>query len=88
MVDELGDLGWDPPVLPGVITVTNPTSVKRFASIHLYTLNVPEAAEGCWTGWVGRLQGSSRRAVRLNAGFQMPARSAGCFAECRRARNR
>ena len=46
MVDELGDLGWDPPVLPGVITVTNPTSVKRFASIHLYTLNVPEAAEG------------------------------------------
>ena len=46
MVDELGDLGWDPPVLPGVITVTNPTSVKRFAGIHLYTLNVPEAAEG------------------------------------------
>jgi methylenetetrahydrofolate reductase (NADPH) len=90
MVDELGELGCDTPVLPGVITVTNPTSVKRFADmngtttpddlwnrleaagpaerlriacdqaaglaaelldlgapgIHLYTLNVPEAAEG------------------------------------------
>ncbi|MED5599800.1 MAG: methylenetetrahydrofolate reductase [Actinomycetota bacterium] len=37
---------------------------------------------------LGRLQGSSRRAGRLNAGFQMPARSAGCSAECRRARDR
>ncbi len=52
MVDDLGDLGCDPPLLPGVITVTNPTSVKRFAGIHVYTLNVLEAAEGCWTGWV------------------------------------
>ena len=96
MVDELGELGCDTPVLPGVITVTNPPRVKRFADmngtttpddlwnrleaagpaerlriacdqaaglaaelldlgapgIHLYTLNVPEAAEGCWTVWV------------------------------------
>ena len=61
MVDDLGDLGCDPPLLPGVITVTNPTSVKRFAGIHVYT---------------------------LNAGFRMPARSAGCSADCRRVRNR
>ena len=46
MVDDLGDLGCDPPLLPGVITVTNPTSVKRFAGIHVYTLNVLEATEG------------------------------------------
>lgn len=90
MADELADLGCDTPVLPGVIPVTNPASVRRFADmngtavpealwsllkaaegeerlriacdeaaaladelldggapgIHLYTLNVPEAAEG------------------------------------------
>lgn len=90
MADELADLGCDTPVLPGVIPVTNPASVRRFPDmngtavpealwsrleaaegeerlriacdeaaaladelldggapgIHLYTLNVPEAAEG------------------------------------------
>ncbi len=90
MVDELADLGCTTPVFPGVIPVTNPASVARFAAmngtevpadlwnrlesvdgaerlriacdeaasladelladevpgIHLYTLNVPEAAEG------------------------------------------
>ena len=90
MVDELAGLGCEVPVLAGVIPVTNPASVKRFADmngtdtpsglwqrledadgserlriavdaaaglvqelldlgtpgIHLYTLNVPEAAEG------------------------------------------
>lgn len=90
MVDELDALGCDTPVLAGVIPVTNPASVRRFADmngtnvpadlwerleavdgderlriaveaaaalvgqlldvgvpgIHLYTLNVPEAAEG------------------------------------------
>jgi methylenetetrahydrofolate reductase (NADPH) len=34
MVDELADLGCDTPVIPGVIPVTNPVSVQRFADMN------------------------------------------------------
>jgi methylenetetrahydrofolate reductase (NADPH) len=34
MVDELRDLDCDTPVIPGVIPVTNPVSVKRFADMN------------------------------------------------------
>lgn len=34
MVDELADLGCDTPVIPGVIPVTNPASVQRFADLN------------------------------------------------------
>lgn len=34
MVDELGSLGCDTPVLPGVMPVVNPTSIARFADMN------------------------------------------------------
>jgi methylenetetrahydrofolate reductase (NADPH) len=34
MVDELSALGCDTPVIPGVIPVVNPTSVRRFAGMN------------------------------------------------------
>lgn len=34
MIDELDDLGCDTPVLPGIMPMTNPTSIRRFAAIN------------------------------------------------------
>lgn len=34
MVDELAALGCDTPILPGVIPVVNPASVRRFAGMN------------------------------------------------------
>jgi methylenetetrahydrofolate reductase (NADPH) len=34
MIDELAELGCDTPVLPGVMPMTNPTSIRRFAEMN------------------------------------------------------
>jgi methylenetetrahydrofolate reductase (NADPH) len=34
MVDELDALGCDTPVLPGIIPVINPTTIRRFANMN------------------------------------------------------
>jgi len=41
LVDELAALGCDKPIIPGVIPVLNPASVKRFADMNGSEISVP-----------------------------------------------
>ena len=56
MVDELAALGCDTPVLPGVIPVVNPVSVRRFAGMNGSAID-----EALWS----RLEGSGDPDERL-----------------------
>lgn len=56
MVDELSALGCDKPVLPGVIPVVNPVSVKRFA-----VMNGARTPDDLWN----RLEATADPAERL-----------------------
>ena len=57
MVDELAALGCDTPVLPGVIPVVNPASVRRFAG-----MNGSKVDEALWS----RLEAATDPDVRLD----------------------
>jgi len=61
MIDELTQLGCDRPVLPGIIPVVNPTSIRRFA-----VMNGAAVPEELWTR-LEATDGDERLAIAVDA---------------------
>jgi len=66
MVDELAALGCDKPVLPGVIPVLNPATVKRFAD-----MNGTQISVGLWEALDEASSPGERMKIAMDAATEM-----------------
>jgi len=66
MVDELGALGCDKPVLPGVIPVLSPVTVKRFADMNGTRISV-----GLWETLTEASDPDERMKIAVGAATEM-----------------
>ena len=66
MVEELAAIGCDTPVLPGVITVTNPAAVRRFAD-----MNGTKVDDGLWARLEATDDADNRLEIAVDAAVEM-----------------
>ncbi|MGI9603024.1 MAG: methylenetetrahydrofolate reductase [Acidimicrobiales bacterium] len=67
MIDDLAALGCDRPVLPGIIPVVNPTSIRRFAK-----MNGARVPEDLWNR-LESAEGEERLAIAVDAATELCA---------------
>jgi len=68
MIDELGELGCDRPVLAGIIPVVNPASIRRFA-----VMNGASVPDELWNR-LDAAEGDERLAIAVDAATELCAR--------------
>ncbi len=68
MVDELSKLGCDIPVLPGVMPMSNPTTIRRFSDINAVAFPEDLAAR------VDAAEGADRHKIVVDAAVELSAR--------------
>lgn len=66
LVEELADLGCHTPVIPGVIPVLNPASVKRFADMNGTEISVP-----LWSAIESATDSDERIEIAVDAATEM-----------------